>query len=80
MTAETDKAPQLIETTKLSFTGLNGEYALDDKLDLGEVVRYTVTGHVKRIGTELLEPEAENDELRTRPFAQLKITAIRRTS
>lgn len=86
--SETDAAteqgeqPQLIPTTKLSFTGLNGEYAIEakDALELGEQVRYTVTGYVKKVGTELLEPEDDSDNLRTRPFGQLKITGIRRTS
>ena len=76
----TDETPQLIETTKLAFAGLNGEYPLDDALELGEPVRYTVTGYVKREGRELIEPTSDSEDRRSRPFAQIKITGIRRTS
>ena len=76
----TDAAPQLIETTKLAFAGLNGEYAIDAPFELGELVRYTVTGYVKREGRELIEPKTDSEERRSRPFAQIKITGIRRTS
>ena len=81
MTAdEKGKQPQLIETTKLAFAGLNGEYAIEAPFELGEQIRYTVTGYVKRAGDELLQPSGDNKELQKRPFVQLKITGIRRTS
>ena len=80
MTAEPAEQPQLIETTALSFTGLNGEYPLGVGFELGEPVRYTVTGYVRKTGNELLEPGNEDEAPRTRAYAQLKITGIKRTS
>ena len=69
---------QLIETSKVSFAGINAEYTGMEDISLGQPVKFTITGYVRKEGTELLEAAEEDGEPTTRPFIQVKITGLKR--
>ena len=69
---------QLIETSKVSFAGINAEYTGMEELSIGQPVKFTITGYVRKEGIELLEAGDEENEPSTRPFIQVKITGLKR--
>ena len=62
----------LIDMLKMSFTGMNGEYEASD-FDLGDPVKFEVSGFVRRAGREWIEKDES-----ARDFVQVKITGMRR--
>jgi hypothetical protein len=69
---------QLIETQKVSFTGINAEYPGMEELSLGQPVVFRISGYVRKEGTEFLEASEEDGEPTTRNFKTIKVTAVKR--
>ncbi len=70
---EASEDSRLMPMIHMSFVGINGEYSEED-FEIGQAVKFTVSGFVRKVGVEKLEDE----DSPSRPFMQVKITGLTR--
>ena len=70
---------QLIETSQVTFIGLNAEYTGMEELSIGQPFKATITGYIRKEGIEMLEQGDGEKEPSTRPYIQVKVTGMKRT-